>query len=144
MILGSLLLIFVHLGFAFGPANVYFAIALMIVLGIAFSFVPAAMWPSVPNIVKEQYLGTAYSLIFWIQNWGLMGLPMIIGWALEEYNPGITEQLQNGADVHYDYKVPMLIFATTGFLGLVFAFLLKAEDKKKGYGLELPNKMPTK
>ncbi|RLD78477.1 MAG: MFS transporter, partial [Bacteroidetes bacterium] len=141
MILGSLLLILVHLGFAFGPASVYFAIALMMILGVSFSFVPAAMWPSVPSIVKEQYLGTAYSLIFWIQNWGLMGMPMLIGWTLEKYNPGITEQIQNGANVHYDYTVPMLIFAATGFLGLIFAFLLKAEDKKKGYGLELPNKM---
>jgi len=142
MILGSLLLILVHLGFAYGPANQMFAIGLMIVLGVSFSFVPGAMWPAVPNIVKEQYLGTAYSLIFWVQNWGLMGMPMLIGWALEEYNPGVTEQLQNGAAVHYDYTVPMLIFAATGFFGLIFAFLLKAEDKKKGYGLELPNKMP--
>ncbi|MBN1251661.1 MAG: MFS transporter [Bacteroidales bacterium] len=142
MIFGSLLLILVHLGFAFGPANQWFAIGLMMILGVSFSFVPGAMWPSVPSIVKEQYLGTAYSLIFWIQNWGLMGFPMLIGWALEKYNPGITEQLQGGADVHYDYTVPMIIFAATGFLGLLFAFLLKVEDKKKGYGLELPNKIP--
>ena len=142
MVLGSLLLILVHLGFAYGPANQTFAIGLMIVLGVSFSFVPGAMWPAVPSIVKEQYLGTAYSLIFWVQNWGLMGMPMLIGWTLEKYNPGITKQLQNGADVHYDYTMPMLIFAATGFLGLLFAFLLKAEDKKKGYGLELPNKMP--
>ncbi|MEN8119371.1 MAG: MFS transporter [Bacteroidota bacterium] len=141
MIFGSLLLILVHLGFAYGPASPIFAIAMMIILGVSLSFVPGAMWPSIPNIVKDQYLGTAYSLIFWIQNWGLFGIPMLIGWALEEFNPGITEQLQNGADVHYDYTVPMLIFATTGLLGLVFAFLLKAEDKKKGYGLELPNKV---
>ncbi len=141
MILGSLLLIFIHLGFAYGPASQPFAIAMMIILGISFSFVPGAMWPAVPKIVKEQYLGTAYSLIFWIQNWGLMGLPMLIGWALEKYNPGVTEQIQNGINAHYDYTVPMLIFASTGFLGLIFAFLLKAEDKKKGYGLELPNKV---
>lgn len=140
MILGALLLIFVHLGFAFGPANHLFAIALMIVLGISFSLVPAAMWPAVPKIVKEQYLGSAYSLIFWIQNWGLMGFPMLIGWALETYNPGITQQLQQGADVHYNYTAPMLILATTGFLGLLFAFLLRMEDKRKQYGLELPNK----
>ena len=140
MILGSLLLIFVHLGFAFGPASEVFAIFLMIVLGVSFSLVPAAMWPAVPSIVKEQYLGSAYSLIFWIQNWGLMGFPMLIGWALEEYNPGVTEQIQNGANVQYDYTIPMLIFAVTGIFGLLFAFLLKAEDKKMKYGLELPNR----
>ena len=140
MILGSLLLILVHLGFAFGPANQYFAIALMVVLGVAFSFVPAAMWPAIPSIVKEQYLGSAYSLIFWIQNWGLMGIPMLIGWSKEHFNPGVTEQLQNGAEVYYDYTVPMLLLALTGFLGMFFAFLLKKEDKKMGYGLELPNR----
>ncbi|MEA2041369.1 MAG: MFS transporter [Bacteroidota bacterium] len=140
MILGSILLIFVHLGFAFGPASKIFAIILMIVLGISFSLVPAAMWPAVPQIVKERYLGSAYSLIFWIQNWGLMGFPMLIGWALEEYNPGVTEQIKQGVDVKYDYTIPMLIFAVTGFIGLLFAFLLKHEDNKKGYGLELPNK----
>ena len=120
----------------------YFAIALMMILGVSFSLVPGAMWPAVPKIVDEQYLGTAYSLIFWIQNWGLMGFPMVVGWALEKYNPGVTEQIHQGAELYYDYTVPMLIFAITGFLGLLFAFLLKAEDKKKGYGLELPNKMP--
>lgn len=140
MILGSLLLILVHLGFAYGPATQVFAIVLMIILGISLSFVPGAMWPAIPSIVDEQYLGSAYSLIFWIQNWGLLGVPMLIGWSLEKYNPGITEQIQAGANVQYDYTIPMLIFAVTGFLGLLFAFLLKAEDKKKGYGLELPNK----
>jgi len=141
MVLGSLLLILVHLGFAFGPASSVFAIFMIIILGISFSLVPAAMWPAVPSIVKEKYLGSAYSLIFWIQNWGLMGVPMLIGWALEESNPGVTEAIQQGADARYDYTVPMVIFAVTGFLGLIFAFLLKREDKVKGYGLEQPNKM---
>ncbi len=141
MIFGSLLVILVHLGFAYGPASEVFAIALMIILGISFSLVPGAMWPAVPKIVDEQYLGTAYSLIFWIQNWGLMGFPMLIGWALEEFNPGVTDQIHQGIEAYYDYTVPMLIFAITGFLGLLFAFLLKAEDRKQGYGLELPNKV---
>ena len=70
-----------------------------------------------------------------------MGFPMLIGWALEEFNPGVTDQIHQGIEAYYDYTVPMLIFAVTGFLGLLFAFLLKAEDKKKGYGLELPNKV---
>jgi MFS family permease len=142
MIYGSILLILVHIGFAFGPATDLFAIGLMIVLGVAFSLVPAAMWPAVPKIVKEQYLGSAYSLIFWIQNWGLMAVPMIIGWSLETTNPGVTEAIKQGAEAHYDYTVPLVLLAVTGILGLVFAFLLKAEDRRKGYGLELPNKNP--
>ena len=140
MIFGSILLIFVQVGFAFGPASELFAIGLMVLLGISFSLVPAAMWPAIPKIVKEQYLGSAYSLIFWIQNWGLMAVPMIIGWSLEASNPGVTEQIKQGIDAHYSYTVPLGILALTGVLGLVFAFLLKAEDKRMGYGLERPNK----
>ena len=140
MIFGSLLLILVHLGFAFGPSSEILAIGLMIVLGISFSLVPAAMWPAIPKIVKEQYLGSAYSLIFWIQNWGLMAVPMIIGWSLEKYNPGVTDQIKQGVEVHYDYTIPLILLAITGILGLVFAFLLKIDDKKMGYGLEAPNK----
>jgi phosphotransferase system glucose/maltose/N-acetylglucosamine-specific IIC component len=69
-----------------------------------------------------------------------MTIPMLIGYVLESVNPGVTEQIQQGVEgAAYNYTVPMLIFASTGILGLVFAFLLKAEDKKKGYGLELPN-----
>jgi predicted MFS family arabinose efflux permease len=140
MIWGSILLILVHLGFAFGPSSEFLAIVLMIILGVAFSLVPAAMWPSIPKIVKEQYLGSAYSLIFWIQNWGLMGVPMLIGWSLESSNPGVTEQIKQGIEVHYDYTLPMFLLAITGILGLVFAFLLKKEDKDKNFGLEAPNK----
>jgi len=141
MILGSLLLIIVHFGFAFGSSSPILAIGLMILLGIAFSLVPAAMWPAVPKIVKEQYLGSAYAVIFYIQNIGLWLYPMIIGSSLESSNPGVTQQIKDGIEgAHYDYTNPMLIFALTGFVGLLFAFLLKHEDKKKGYGLELPNK----
>ncbi len=143
MIFGSCLLILVHLGFAFGPSTSIVAIGLMVLLGISFSLVPAAMWPAVPKIVKEKYLGSAYSLIFWIQNWGLMAVPMIIGWSLEANNPGVTEQIKQGVEAHYDYTVPLVLLAVTGVLGLVFAFLLKMEDKRMGYGLELPNKNPS-
>lgn len=140
MILGSILLIAVHLTFALAPSNIIFAWAGMIVLGIGFSLVPASMWPSVPKIVEDRYLGSAYAVIFMIQNIGLMTIPMLIGYVLESVNPGVTEQIQQGIEgAAYNYTVPMLIFASTGILGLVFAFLLKAEDKKKGYGLELPN-----
>lgn len=140
MIFGSILVILVHLGFAFGPSSSIVAIGLMVLLGISFSLVPAAMWPAVPKIVKEQYLGSAYSLIFWIQNWGLMAVPMIIGWSLESSNPGVTDAIKQGMDVHYNYTTPLVVLAVTGVLGLVFAFLLKIDDKKMGYGLESPNK----
>lgn len=140
MIIGSLLLIFVHSMFSIPFLNQPFiAIILVIVLGIGFSLVPSAMWPSVPKIIPERQLGTAYSLIFWVQNWGLMGVPALIGWVLSKYCITGTV-VTNGVSVStYDYTLPMLIFTGFGLLALIFAFLLKFEDKKKGYGLELPN-----
>lgn len=140
MIIGAILLIIVHALFSIPGLNSWiFAMVLVVFLGIAFSLVPSAMWPSVPKIVPEKRLGTAYSLIFWVQNWGLMGVPLLIGWVLEKYC--VTGQtVRNGLTVNtYDYTIPMLIFTGFGVLALVFAFLLKAEDKKKGYGLESPN-----
>ncbi|HHV86551.1 MAG TPA: major facilitator superfamily domain-containing protein 1 [Petrimonas sp.] len=140
MILGSLLLIFVHSMFSIPGLNSWIvAIILVIILGIGFSLVPSAMWPSVPKIVPEKRLGTAYAMIFYVQNWGLMGVPLLIGWVLEKYC--ITGQtVRDGLTVNtYDYTLPMIIFAGFGVLALIFAFLLKAEDKRKGYGLELPN-----
>jgi len=140
MIIGAVLLIVVHALFSVPGLNSWIiAMVLVIVLGVAFSLVPSAMWPSVPKIIPEKRLGTAYSLIFWVQNWGLMGVPLLIGWVLEKYC--VTGQtVRNGLTVNtYDYTLPMLIFTGFGVLALVFAFLLKAEDKKKGYGLESPN-----
>ena len=140
MIIGASLLIIVHALFSIPGLNSWiFAMVLVVFLGIAFSLVPSAMWPSVPKIVPEKRLGTAYSLIFWVQNWGLMGVPLLIGWVLEKYC--VTGQtVRDGLTVNtYDYTIPMLIFTSFGVLALVFAFLLKAEDKKKGYGLESPN-----
>lgn len=140
MIIGSILLIFVHALFSIPFLNHWFiAIFLIIVLGIGFSLVPSAMWPSVPKIIPERYLGTAYSLIFWVQNWGLMGVPALIGWVLQKYC--VTGYVMNeGVEVAtYNYTIPMMIFTGFGILALFFALLLKAENKKKGYGLELPN-----
>jgi MFS family permease len=277
MILGAILLIFVHVVFSIPFLHHWIiAIFLILVLGIGFSLVPSAMWPSVPKIIPEKQLGTAYSLVFWVQNWGLMGVPALIGWVLNKWcflgyfavagtgfvttqGPQITKVIaadqnvypvtQVGAisrkDVdlkitqfikntdgkltavitstdekinaevitkkhlvkavkngmitavvtsandtisstyittkslkkaakkgelkvidyyvgdkkienfvtndgqkisklsnvfsHYNYTRPMMIFTGLGLLALLFAFLLKAEDKKKGYGLELPN-----
>lgn len=140
MIIGSLLIISVHALFSVPFLHHWImAILLILVLGVGFSLVPSAMWPSVPKIIPEKQLGTAYALIFWVQNWGLMGVPALIGWVLEEYC--ITGQIvRDGLTVNtYNYTLPMLIFTGFGVLALGFAFLLKAEDKKKGYGLELPN-----
>ena len=248
MILGAILLIFVHIIFTIPFLNHWLiAILLILVLGIGFSLVPSAMWPSVPKIIPEKQLGTAYSLVFWVQNWGLMGVPALIGWVLNKYcfigyfavagtgfvttqgaqisqvvtenqksytinevglisrknvdqkivqfiksddgkisavittaNDTISsgfiskkslkkavkkqelkvtqyyynesEQIENFVDTEgriiskfnnvfsfYNYTRPMMIFTGLGLLALLFAFLLKAEDKKKGYGLELPN-----
>src|SRR5665647_2448466 len=248
MILGAILLIIVHIIFTIPFLNHWvIAIMLILVLGIGFSLVPSAMWPSVPKIIPEKQLGTAYSLVFWVQNWGLMGVPALIGWVLNKYcfigyfavagtgfvttqgahisqvvtenqksytinevglisrknvdqkiaqfiksddgkisaiittaNDTIStgfiskkslkkavkkqelkvtqyfynekEKIENFVDTEgrsvskfnnvfsfYNYTRPMMIFTGLGLLALLFAFLLKAEDKKKGYGLEMPN-----
>ena len=239
MIIGAVLLIFVHGIFSIPFLNNWIlAMAVTVVLGIALSLVPSAMWPSVPKIIPEKQLGTAYALIFWIQNWGLMGVPLLIGVVLSASNPTVSQakvvvkaaitetytQLQpelklnkiefdkavdktttrlinqvlvntkyegiqdttgfagfkndlvsvnlqavqtmpsaqgkekiqqNVEDVcvkagyaeidkqkialRYDYTKANLIFMIFGFLAFFVAFMLKAEDKKKGYGLELPN-----
>lgn len=140
MIVGSLLLILVHSLFSIPFLNNWmFSIVLIMVLGVGFSLVPSAMWPSVPKIIPENQLGTAYALIFWVQNWGLMGVPALIGWVLEKYCITGTV-VRDGLTVNtYNYTLPMMIFTGFGILALIFALLLKMEDKKKGYGLELPN-----
>ena len=133
LIFGAVLMIICHLIFAFVHLNTFIALTAIVFLGISFSLVPAALWPSVPKLVENRYLGSAYSVIFWIQNIGLYAVPMIIGNVLAATNPGVTDPLK------YNYTVPMLVFVSFGVVALVLAFWLKAEDKKKGYGLELPN-----
>jgi len=102
----------------------WFAVLLVVILGVSFSLVPAALWPSVPKIIDEKILGSAYCLIFWVQNLGLCFVPLLIGKVLESTG---------------GYVVPMTIFASFGILALIFGVLLKIEDKRKGYGLEEPN-----
>ena len=102
----------------------------MIFLGIAFSLVPAAMWPSMVKLVKEKEIGTAYGLMYSIQNIGLWGVPILAGMILDKTNPGNPETL--------DYTPTMIMFTVLGLLGLVFAILLKREDKMSGCGVELP------
>ncbi len=147
MLIGSVMLLLAHTVFAIPfITNYIVAIALILFLGVTFSLVPSAMWPSVPKIIPEKQLGTAYALIFWVQNWGLMGIPLLIGWALDYSNPEVmaAKAAKAAGDASvivpaYDYTLPMQIFAATGLLAIVVALMLKAEDKKKGYGLELPN-----
>ena len=141
MIIGSLLIILVHFLFAVPIIHHWiFAIILMIILGIGFSLVPSAMWPSVPKIIPVRQLGTAYALIFWVQNaWALMFVPALIGWVLDKYCVTGKVILDGQLVTTYNYMIPMILFMTFGITALLFAFMLKREDKKKGYGLELPN-----
>ncbi len=135
MIYGALMLIIVHLLFSFTRFNVY---VLMVILGIAFSLVPAAMWPSVAKIVPESRIGTAYGTMFSIQNLGLFAVPILAGYVLDRSNPGVTvEMVEAGSKLHY--TPTMLLFVGFGILGLIFAFLLKWDDKTSGYGLERPS-----
>ena len=137
MIIGTVMLIFVHAMFSIPSlSSPLIAGILVFILGIAFSLVPSAMWPSVPKIIPEQQLGTAYSLIFWIQNWGLAGVPLLIGWVLDKYCK-VDPALNNG--VHYNYTIPMIIFTVFGLLALVIALWLKKEDKTHNWNLEQPN-----
>jgi len=242
MIIGSIILIFVHGVLSIPFLNAWWlAAGMVIILGIGFSLVPAAMWPSVPKIIPEKQLGTAYAVIFWIQNIGLWAIPLLLGVVLNATNPVVTPNkvlvkdavasaytkvlsgntynlskkeiirlaekassrtidslvqnanyesvaltsadknslsadiaantenalmnvnysgdndrfdkeieiktseavypiiAQSKLNIRYNYLYDLLIFTTLGILSLLFAFLLKAEDKKKGYGLELPN-----
>ncbi len=239
MIVGSMILILVHGILAIPSLNLWWIATIMVlILGVGFSLVPSAMWPSVPKIIPEKQLGTAYAVIFWIQNIGLMLVPLVLGFVLNATNPdvspnktmvresiktaftqvlssdqftekeidkavekttgaavdsvvqysrydatayadldsakvvneittnvksaienvdlsdkdaGLKAAIKAGKDsayqviikeklnLRYDYFYDMLIFLGLSLSSLIFAFLLKLEDKRKGYGLELPN-----
>lgn len=127
MMLGAIIMTACHLTFAFIlPAypSKELALVTILILGVSFSLVPASMWPSVPKIIDEKVLGSAYCLIFWVQNIGLCLVPMLIG----------KLRVATGG-----YFVPMLVFSSFGVLAFILSFMLKAEDKRKGYGLEEPN-----
>ena len=136
LIFGAILMIICHLTFALvlpATQSEIVAYGAIILLGISFSLVPASLWPSVPKLVDNKLLGSAYAVIFWIQNIGLYAFPMIIGAVLTESNPGVDNPLD------YNYTVPMLVFAGLGVLALILGVTLKALDAKNHYGLELPN-----
>ncbi len=137
MILGSMLLILVHLAFTFTRISPYVP---MFLLGVAFSLVPAAMWPSVAKFIPTSRIGTAYGIMFSVQNLGLWAFPLIIGKVLDAFNPGITPDMVARGEAAYNYTVPILMLAVLGLLGACFALLLKREDRRSGYGLELPNR----
>lgn len=130
MVIGSILLTFVHFIFALPCNSWIIAIIAMIILGIAFGLVPSAMWPSVPKIIPMKLLGTAYALIFYIQNIGLSLVPVWIG---------KVNQANTMPDGSIEYTQTMTIFALFGIIAIVISLLLLMEDKRKGYGLEKPN-----
>ena len=153
LVIGSILLILCHLTFAFvlpvfkGDAigGVIVAYVTILVLGASFSLVPASLWPSVPKLVDAKIIGSAYALIFWVQNIGLWLFPLLIGKVLDKTNPQLVAELKSGiitpeeAAISYDYTAPLVMLACLGGAALILGFVLKAVDKKKGLGLELPN-----
>lgn len=144
MIIGSFIVFFAHLMFKLPLVDNdsgtllkwIMAIFLVMMIGVGFSLVPCAMWPSFPKIIPHKQLGTAYAVTFWLQNLvALWALPTAIGSILDNYcKAGVVDGVQK-----YDYTLPMYLFMSIGILAIIFSFLLKREDKKKGYGLELPN-----
>ena len=141
LVLGSLLLIACHLTFAFilpefkgnQVGGVIVAYLTILVLGASFSLVPASLWPSVPKLVEPKIIGSAYALIFWIQNIGLWLFPLLIGKVLDKTNPGITDPTE------LNYTAPLIMLASLGVAALLIGLYLRVVDKKKGYGLEEPN-----
>ncbi|MCD8288340.1 MAG: MFS transporter [Prevotella sp.] len=141
LVLGSLLLIACHLTFAFilpqfkgnDVGGVVVAYITILVLGASFSLVPASLWPSVPKLVDAKIIGSAYALIFWIQNIGLWLFPLVIGKVLDATNPGVTDPTQ------FNYTAPLVMLACLGIAALIIGLILKVVDRKRGLGLELPN-----
>ena len=141
LMLGSLLLIFCHLTFAFilplfkgsTTGGIIIAYITILVLGSSFSLVPASLWPSVPKLVDAKVIGSAYALIFWIQNIGLWLFPLLIGKVLDATNAEGTSATE------LDYTAPLIMLASLGVAALLLGLVLKAVDKKKGLGLEEPN-----
>ena len=141
LVLGSLLLIACHLTFAFvlpafkssAVGGIIIAYATILILGASFSLVPASLWPSVPKLVDAKVIGSAYALIFWIQNIGLWLFPLLIGQVLDKTNPGVTDPTQ------FNYTAPLIMLAGLGVAAFILGLILKVIDKKKGLGLEEPN-----
>lgn len=163
MILGALLLIFAHISL-----SVFNVVALgylgLLSLGVAFSLLPAAMWPSVSKIVSRNQLGTAYATMFTVQNWGLLAFFWGIGRVLDLVNPTVVSKIQEirsgleaqglsvaaisekmeelrlaGEVPPYNYMIPVLMLVVLGVISIFLAFMLKKSDKEQNFGLELPS-----
>ena len=157
LIFGSLLLIICHLTFAFilpmfkgnDVGGVIVAYITILVLGASFSLVPASLWPSVPKLVDAKIIGSAYALIFWIQNIGLWLFPLLIGKVLDATNTDIVSDVNAGlmtaeeAAVSYNYTWPLVMLACLGVAALILGLILKGVDAKRHIGLELPNIAPS-
>lgn len=153
LVLGSLLLIACHLTFAFvlplfkgnSVGGICVAYATILVLGASFSLVPASLWPSVPKLVDSKIIGSAYALIFWIQNIGLWLFPMLIGKVLDATNPEIVRAVADGtmteevAAVSKNYTYALVMLAALGVAALVIGLILKVINRRRHLGLEDPN-----
>lgn len=153
LLVGSALLILCHLTFAFvlpllkdSPiGGIIVAYVTILVLGASFSLVPASLWPSVPKLVDSKIIGSAYALIFWIQNIGLWLLPLLIGKVLDNTNPEIASAVADGtmtkevASISYNYTWPLIMLAGLGVAAFFISIILKRIDKTRKLGLELPN-----
>jgi MFS family permease len=162
MILGALLLIFAHLSLSLFN-SIFLGYLGLVSLGIAFSLVPAAMWPSVAKIVAENRLGTAYATMFTIQNIGLLAFFWGIGKVLDMVNPAIVQQLESTRELlesqgftsaeiserisqmramgeipPYNYTWPIFMLVVLGIISIFLAFQLRRADARQNYGLELP------
>ena len=156
LVFGALLLIICHLTFAFilpmfkgnDMGGVIVAYVTILVLGASFSLVPASLWPSVPKLVDAKIIGSAYALIFWIQNIGLWLFPLLIGKVLDSTNSDIAAMVASGAmtpekaAVNYNYTWPLVMLACLGVAALILGLYLKVVDRQKHLGLELPNIKP--
>ncbi len=131
MLIGCVIVTVCHIFLALPIINTTWVASItMILYGVSFSLVPSAMWPSVPKIVPLKQLGTAYSIIYFVQNIGLMLVPMLVGNIIGQHT---------AADGHVDYTIPMLVFSAFGGGAILFALLLMIVDRKKGYGLHEAN-----
>jgi MFS family permease len=140
MIIGALAITIVHVVFGLpGVHQIWVAVVLLLLLGLGYAMLPAALWPSLAKIMPQKQYGTAIALAFFIQNIGLMLVPMVIGWVLDKfcvmstYTSGTVSYPDN---IKYDYTLPQIIFAAMGVCAIILAFALRKLDRKKGYGLD--------
>ena len=140
MIIGALAITIVHVVFGLpGVHQIWVAVVLLLLLGLGYAMLPAALWPSLAKIMPQKQYGTAIALAFFIQNIGLMLVPMVIGWVLDKfcvmstYTSGTVSYPDN---IKYDYTLPQIIFAAMGVCAIILALALRKLDRKKGYGLD--------